>query len=484
MATREEFNVGGGTRHPSAVVWFQGAVYGALLLAGCAVGPNYHRPALTVPGTFRGEAAAATNSLADLPWWQVFHDPRLEALIREAITNNYDLRIATTRVEQARALAAQARAQFFPQINYGALAARGKNVAPGGNGAFPGIVTGNVFVGDLNASWEIDLWGRIRRLNESARAQFFASEEARRGVRISIIAEVAQGYFHLLALDWQLAIAHAATNSFGESLRLFRERLAGGTASKLETSSAEALLDSAAATIPDFRRQIAGVENEISVLLGRNPGPIPRAGSDFENQWPPDVPAGLPSALLKRRPDIREAEQALRSANAQVGVAAADFLPRLSLTGLLGQVSPELSMITAGGANAWGVAANLAGPLFQGGQLRAQYRQAKAARDEAALQYHATALNAFQEVSNALIGREELAESRRALSRAVAAYQEATRIALERYRRGQSSYYEVLQEQQQLFPAENTLAQTQLNQLTAIVQLYRALGGGWEPDQP
>lgn len=457
---------------------------GILLLGGCAVGPNYQRPPVNAPPAFRGEARASTNSFGDLPWWEVFHDERLQSLIHIALTNNYDLRIAVTRVEQARALAAQARSQFLPQVNYGALAGQGKNVSPSGGAPFPGLASSSIFLGDVNASWEIDLWGRIRRLTESARAQYLASEEARRDVTTSIIAQVAQGYFQLLALDRQLAIAQAATNSFGDSLKLFNDRLRGGVASKLETSSAEALLESSAAAIPDFKRQMALVENQLSVLLGQNPGAIAHPGSDFDKQSPPDVPAGLPSRLLERRPDIREAEQQLRSANAQVGVAEADFFPELSLTALFGRVSPELSTITAGSATAWSAAAGLSGPLFHGGQLRAQYRQAKAARDQFALQYQATVLNALQEVSSALIAREQLAEARKRLARAVAAYQEATRIALERYRRGQSSYYEVLQEQQLLFPAENTLVLTQLNQLSAVVQLYRALGGGWQAVSP
>jgi multidrug efflux system outer membrane protein len=454
-----------------------------LLLAGCALGPKYHRPPIVAPATFRGEAQPATNSFGDLPWWEVFHDGSLQRLIHTALTNNYDLRIATTRVQQARAVVMQARSQLFPQINYSALAGRQKNAFPGG-APIPNQQESSIFSGDLNASWEVDLWGRIRRLTESARAQYFATEEARRDVTTSILAQVAQPYFQLLALDRELAIARDATNSFGESLKLFNQRLQGGVASKLETSSAEALLGSAAATIPDLRRQIAVVENQLSVLVGENPRAIVRAGSNFDKEWPPDVPAGLPSSLLERRPDIREAEQQLRSANAQVGVAEADFFPRLDLTSLLGRVSPELSMLTAGSATAWAAAADVTGPLFHGGQLIGQYRQAKATRDQYALQYQAAVLNAFQEVSSALISREQLAETYAQQARAVAAYQEATRIALERYRRGQSSYYEVLQEQQLLFPAENTLAQTQFGQLSAMVQLYRALGGGWEPQAP
>jgi len=452
----------------------------ALALSGCALGPNYHRPAVTTPAAFRGETGAATNSFADLPWWSVFHDDRLQSLIHTALTNNYDLRIAATRVEQERALAAQARAQLVPQINYSALAGREKNVFPGGS-PVPNLPTSSIFSSDATASWELDLWGRIRRLSESARAQFFASEEARRDVLISLVAQVAQDYFQLLTLDRQLAIAEAATNSFGESLKLFNQRLRGGVASKLETSSAEALLETAAAAIPDLKRQAALAENHLSLLLGQNPGPIDRSGSDLEKEWPPDVPAGLPSELLERRPDIREAEQQLRSANAQVSVAEAEFLPKITLTAVLGIVSPELSSITSGSGSAWGAAASLTGPLFQGGRLRAQYRQAKAARDQYALQYQAAVLNAMQEVANALVSRQQLADARDHQARAVTAYQEATRVALQRYRRGQSSYYEVLQEQQLLFPAENTLALTELSQLTAVVQLYRALGGGWRP---
>ncbi len=333
------------------------------------------------------------------------------------------------------------------------------------------------------ASWELDLFGRIRRLSESAKAQYFASEEARRDVTISLIAQVAQDYFQLLTLDRQLAIAREATNSFGESYRIFDQRLRGGVASKLETSSAEALMASSASVIPDREQQIVQVEDQLSVLLGRNPGPIVRAGSTLEAQLVPEIPAGLPSSLLERRPDIREAEQLLRSANAQLGVATADFFPQLSLTGIIGQASPELATLTSGAAFGWGAAASLTGPVFHAGQLRAEYKQAKAARDQSVLQYQATVLYAFQEVADSLIARTKLAERRTQQDKAVLAYREASRIALDRYKQGESSYYEVLQEQQLLFPAEDTLAQTQLAQLSAFIQLYRSLGGGWEKTQ-
>lgn len=450
-----------------------------LLQAGCAVGPDYKRPPMASPAGYRDESSKATNSMGDLPWWEVFHDTHLQALVRTAITNNYDVRIAAARVEQARAMVAEARSQLFPQVNYNGAVGRGKNVGLA-NTPEPGTGIGSVMAAYGTASWEIDLWGRVRRMTEAARAQFFATQEAQRDVRISLIAQVAQDYFQLLELDRQLSIAREATNSYGESYKIFSERLQGGVASKLETSTASALLDSFAATIPDLQRQIQQTENQLSVLLGTNAGPVVREGSVLEEQMVPEVPAGLPSALLERRPDIREAEQSLRAANAQIGVAKANFFPQLSLTGLLGKASPDLAMMTSGATTAWSAAAGLTGPIFQGGQLRAQYREAKAVRDQYALQYQQTVLYAFQEVSDALVARQKLAETRTHQENAVTAYKEALRIAIERYRQGQSSYYEVLEEQQLLFPAENTLAQTQLNQLTAIVQLYRSLGGGWD----
>jgi len=459
-------------------VWILGFGFTALV-GGCAVGPNYQRPPVNAPSAFRGDAKISTNSFANFPWWQVFHDDTLQNLIRTALTNNYDLRIAITRVEQARAMAAQARAGFFPQINFAATAARGKNVA-GGNTPSPTGTIGDVFAADANASWEIDFWGRLRRLNESARAQFLASQEARRDVTILLIAQVAQNYFQLLALDQQLGIARQSTNSFGQSLKIFNQRLQGGVASKLETSSAEALMDSAAATIPGLEQQIALQENQLSVLLGQNPGAIGRGSFSLDTETPPEIPAGLPSVLLERRPDIREAEDQLRSANAQVGAAKADFFPQLNLTALFGGVSPELAAFTSGGSVAWGIAAGLTGPIFHGGQLRAQYVQARAAREQFALQYQSAVLNALLEISDALVSREKSAAARVQESHAVAAYQEAVKIAMERYRLGNADYYEVLQEQQLLFPAENSLVQFQLNQLLAVVQLYRALGGGWE----
>jgi multidrug efflux system outer membrane protein len=471
-----------GRRHEIALLAGSGILSG-LLLAGCAIGPRYKQPEAGAPAAFRGDTRpGTTNSFADLPWWEVFQDDTLQGIIRTALTNNYDLRIAATRVEQAHALAAEARSQFFPLVGYVGTAARGKNASSSGVPSFNNGVTVDTYALAGAASWEVDLWGRIRRLNESARAQYLASQEARHDVTISVISQTAQAYLQMRALDEELEIARRATNSYGGSLKLFSDRLQGGVASQLETSSAEALQAAAAATIPELERQIAVQENLISVLLGQNPGPVARTGAPLENLPPPEVPAGLPSALLARRPDVREAEQLLRSANAQVGVAEASFLPQINLTALFGQVSPALSTFTAGGANAWNLAATLSGPIFQGGQLAAQYRQVKAAWEQARLQYQATVLNAFQEVSDALVARQKFSEERVEQSRAVDAYRVATKVAMERYQQGHANYYEVLQEQQLLFPAENTLVLTKLNQLLAVVQLYRALGGGWTPE--
>ncbi len=451
----------------------------ALVITSCAVGPNYRRPALDLPQSFRGAPAVpGTNVLAEIPWWDFFKDPKLKGLIGTALTNNYDLRMAFSRVEQARALAAQNRALFFPQLEYEGAVGRGKNAA----GTTPLYDSGRIndnFMAAGSASWELDLWGRIRRLNESGRAQFFASEEARRDVAISLISQVAQAYFRLVALDAELDIARRSTNSFGESLRIFGQRLQQGVVSKLETAAAEAALASAAATVPELERQIVLQENLLNVLLGRNPAPLSRQNLSTNEQMSLSVPPGLPADLLRRRPDIRQSEELLRSANAQVGVALANFFPQLSLTALFGQVSPELSAFTSGGANAWSIGANAVGPLFQGGRLRAQYRQAKAVRDEAELRYKATVLSALREVSDNLVSVQKFGEERIQQTRAVKAYEVAVQTALDRYVAGRASYYEVLQEQQLLFPAERTLVEIKLNQFVSFIQLYRALGGGF-----
>jgi len=453
----------------------------SLFLGGCAVGPDYRRPVVNTPENFRAAPTPTTNSLADLAWWKLYRDPALQSLIRTALTNNYDLRLATARVEQSRALAAQAQSQFFPTVGYQGAASRGRNEFLG-NPSPHGGQTGDAVSATLNVAWEVDVWGRIRRLNESARAEYLATEEAWRGVMLSLVSEVATAWYELLALDLRLAIAQRTTNSFGESLRIFNLRREGGVASKLETARAEAALATTAAVVPDLERQIAHKENQLSVLLGRAPGPVIRATGLLDQVMPPEIPAGLPSRLLERRPDVRRAEQQVRSANAQVGVSVAEFFPQFGLTAFLGKVSPELSAFTGGSANAWSLAASAVGPIFQGGALRAQYRQARAYWEETRLRYEQTVLTSLQEVSNALVTREKLEQARVQQTRAVSAYEVAVTVATQRYVAGKAGYFEVLEAQQELFPAENALAQTQLNQLLVVVELYKALGGGWQTD--
>jgi multidrug efflux system outer membrane protein len=457
------------------------SICAVLCLAGCAVGPNYQRPVIDSPPTFRSDNQVTNVSTTELTWWEVYRDDTLQALIREALTNSYDLRIALARVEQARALAMQARSQFVPSVNYQGSVGRGRNYVFGT--AFPNNgTTVNSSVATLNAFWEVDLWGRVRRLNESARAQFLASEEGKRGVQLTLLSDVATTYFQLLELDQELEIASRTTNSFGESLRIFSQRVAGGTASALQSARAEAALEDAAAAVPAIRERTSATENQLCVLLGRNPGPIQRPGS-LLTQSLPEIPEGLPSTLLERRPDVRQAEQILRSGNAQVGESLAEFFPKIGLTALLGKVSPALSGFTLGTANAWGIAAEASGPLFEGGRLVGQYRQSKTTKSEFELQYRKTILNAFREVSDALVSRDQIAEIRRHQATEVTALETAVKLSTERYVAGKADYYEVLEAQQQLFPAQLNLARTERDQLLAVVSLYKTLGGGWQEEE-
>jgi multidrug efflux system outer membrane protein len=455
------------------------AVLGALslALAGCAVGPNYKRPLVPVPERFYGdERAAEARSLADVPWWDVFDDPILKSLIEEAVRNGFDARLSAARVQEARARYGIVRSQFYPAIDYqgGWQRARANQLLN------PSGATQTAWSVDVGFSWELDLWGRIRRLSEAARAQYLATEEGRRGVLLSLVSDVAVAYMDLRELDSELAIAKTTTAAFQDTYDLFNRRLEGGAASGLETARAEASLALVAAQIPEIERAIVARENQINFLLGRNPQPIPR--EDPLMAVPPDVPPGLPSALLERRPDVRQAEQLLIAANANVGAAKADFFPRLSLTGLFGNVSPELGDLFSQGKT-WSVGAGLLGPIFQGGRIKRSYEAAQAQWQQAEIEYEAAAANAFGEVSGALVDRTKLVETERQRARAVAAYQEAVRLANIRYNSGLSAYFEVLEAQQQLFPAEISLAQTRRDQLVAVVNLYRALGGGWPAEE-
>ncbi len=449
------------------------------LLSGCAVGPNYKRPVINSPATFRGETAAGETSFGDLDWWTVYEDPILQSLVREAITNNYDLLIATARVEQARALAVQARSQFFPNLDYNGAISRGRNELFGSLFPNKGVTTSSALV-SLNTFWELDLWGRIRRLNEAARARALASEDARTGVMLTLLSDVASDYFRLLELDRELEIDARTTNSFGDSLKIFRQRMEGGTGSALETSRAEAAMANAESATPFVLQEIALTENELCILLGRNPGPIGRSKPDIFGQLTPNIPVGLPSQLLERRPDIRQAEQLLRAANADVGESVAEFFPKIGLTALFGRVSPELSAFSLGSANAWAIAAQTTGPIFEGGKLVGQYHQTKAVKEEAILRYRQSISFALRDVSDALISRQRLAEIRDQQATEVASLEKAVKLATERYLAGKANYYEVLEAQQQLFPAQLNLARTQRDEQLVIVTLYKSLGGGWK----
>jgi len=453
------------------------------LAAGCAMGPDVKTPSVEMPGGFIGQGVVSQQvTMADLPWWRLFKDDTLQDLVRTALTNNYDLRIAVKRVEEYQAMAAQSRGKFFPQIGYEGDLEHSRN-AFGGNTTMGTGETGNPVMLAGSAAWEIDLWGRIRRLNEAARAQLAATDAARRGVMLTLVCNVAQSYFELLEFDLEVNIAKRTQASFQESLDIFSRKLAGGAASRLETSRAEAAVASTAATIPDLERQIAIKENAINLLLGRNPGTIPRHALLRDQDSPPEVPVGLPSDLLRRRPDILAAEQNLRAANAQIGVAIAQCFPKIGLTAVFGRASLDLDSFN-GDAAAWGLGGTLTGPLFQGGALLAQIRQARAQTEEQSLAYEQAVRTAFQDVANALVTRVKLEEVFAQEARCVRCYNDAVVVSRERYIAGKASYYEVLEAQQQLFPAENNLAQTKLERLTAVIQLYKALGGGWNlPDE-
>ncbi|HYK42855.1 MAG TPA: efflux transporter outer membrane subunit [Thermoanaerobaculia bacterium] len=450
--------------------------------AGCLLGPAYKRPAIDSPEAHRGQVAPATAaSLADEPWWDFFGDDALKALVDEALRRNFDVRVAAARVEEFRARAGIARSELVPQVNYQGQVAHGRQSDfVSGKTDSP---TGTVFQANLGLSWEIDLWGRIRRLSEAALAQYLSTEEARRGVLLSVVSQVAESYFRLRELDRRLEIARGTTEAFQGTFDLFNRQLGGGVASGLQVSRAEAALGTAAAAIPDLERQIVAEENLLSFLLGRNPGPILRGKALNEQPIPNDIPAGLPSSLLERRPDVRQAEQQLVAANANVGAAIASFFPVISLTAAFGGVSPEISTLFSSGKS-WSIVGGLAGPLFEGGRLKNQLRVSRAIFDELAAQYEGTVRNAFGEVSTALVAHEKLAQVEEQQTRTVNAYREAVRLANIRYLAGLSSYVEVLDAQQQLFPAEIALAQTRSARLVNLVILYRALGGGWKLGDP
>jgi multidrug efflux system outer membrane protein len=440
------------------------------LCSGCMVGPNYKRPAATPPNQFYMETGTNAASIADLPWWEVFKDPELQSLIQEALKNNYDVRIAATRIEQARQQAAIAHSLFYPQLGYGADVT-GRRA--------PGIQTGTYYGYNFPVGWEIDFWGRIRRINQEQRALLLASEEGRRVVFLSLVSSVAQAYFELRALDEQIVITKRTSASFQSTYDLFNKKFEGGAASALDTSQAEGALANVTSQIPDLERQILAKENQISLLLGRNPGAIPRGVSLYDQNDAVDIPVGLPSTLMERRPDVRQAEQLLIAANAEIGVQRANYFPVIGLSGSFGGSSIALSQLAASGV-IWSLGGVASGPIYTGGRLKAQVKQAYAARDEAELNWQQTLTSAFGEVSTALYSHQKLAEAFKEETRSVNAYREAVRLSTIRYDSGFASYFEVLQAQLNLYPAETTRVGLELARKTALVNIYRSLGGGWK----
>jgi multidrug efflux system outer membrane protein len=453
-----------------------------VLVSGCEVGPTYRRPQVEVQAQFRDQSKAEAASFADQPWWAVFSDPVLKDLISQALEHNYDVRTAVQRVAEYRARAGIQEAALLPQFDLGAGVSRGRNsiYVPGGG------ATSNTINVQSSFSWELDLWGRLRRLNEASLAQYLATEETRRAVYLATTAQVAQAYFELRELDVQLQLAQTNVQAFQGTFDMFNRRFQGGVASALEVARAEAALGDAQGGIPDLERRIQAQENQLSFLVGRNPGPIPRGLSLDAQPLPPQIPAGLPSTLLERRPDLREAEQELVAANALVGVAQANYFPTLSLTGLLGGVSHNVVDLFGPGKDwALGPAVHFA-PL-QGMALKYQKAAAVAQWEQSKTHYEATVTGAFRDVSTLLTAYQKQAELEALRSHTVAAHQEAVRQATLRYRNGRSNYFEVLDAQQALFPAQTNLAQARLARLQTLVEFYKALGGGWnlkDPENP
>lgn len=452
----------------------------ASLNVGCLVGPNYKRPKAAVPETYRGlatpEAAQAEAvSFGDQKWWDVFQDEKLRELISVALQENYDVRIAGARILAARAQLGITRADQLPSVNANASAFNERIPAALGQ---PTIETSASQV-NLSLAWELDFWGKFRRATESARASLLGSEWARQEVISALVSDVAIAYFQLRELDLELEISRKTLASRRESLGLTQTLADGGATSLLDVRQAEQLVFAAEAAIPDLERRIEQQENFISILLGRNPGDVARGRKLTEQPQAPEVPSGLPSSLLERRPDIRQAEQQLVALNAQIGVAKADFFPQISLTGIGGYQSSALSNLFTGPAGLWSVGGGLTQPLFAGGRIRNRLRFAEAQQQEAALVYQRTIQQAFREVSDALVGYRKTREFRAQQERLTRSAEDATRLSSMRYSGGVSSYLEVLDSDTRYFTAEITLAQAQFNELRSLVQIYRALGGGW-----
>jgi outer membrane protein, multidrug efflux system len=455
-----------------------------LLLAGCLVGPNYKRPPLEAPGAYRGDSQAsiarsdaASEPLGDEKWWEVFQDPVLQQLIRTAIEQNYDLRIAASRVLQAQAQVGITRADQFPTVSAGAEAFSERN--PKISSAFPSYEA-NAGEVDLAVVWNLDFWGKYRRQTEAARASLLASQWGQRAVLATLVSNVASAYFTLRELDLALDVSKKTLVARQDSLRLTSVLAKHGSASALDLRQSEPLVYTAAETIPDLERQIALQENSLSILLGRNPGPIPRGRPLTEQPNPPAIPVGLPSELLERRPDIREAEATLVAANAEIGVAKAAFFPSISLTGTAGYESFAFNNLFTHSQRMWNGAASLTQPVFAAGALRAGKRLAEAQEQEMLLTYQQTIMNAFQQVSNSLIAYRKGREFREQQELLTTAAEDADRLSKILYEHGGASYLQVLISENNDLAAELNLAQAELNERLALIQIYNALGGGWQ----
>jgi outer membrane protein, multidrug efflux system len=456
------------------------ALLTSAFIAGCMVGPNYHRPTVQTPATYRdlsnnSQAQLQAASYADLPWWQVFQDPQLQQLIRTALQQNYDLLIATERINAARDQVTIARSHLFPQI--------------GGNADFTGGKEPtfqskyNIATLTADAVFQVDLFGQLRRATEAARAQLLATQDAQKTVILTLVSDVASDYFALLELDLQLRITYETIKTQEDSVKLTKLRVDHGVATKLDVLQAQQTLDTANATVPDLEMQIAQEENAISILLGNYPDAVTRGRPLVEQPLPPEVPAGLTSALLERRPDILQAEQNLVATNAEIGVAKAQFFPQISLTGsgggAFGRSSAFSSLMTTQ-LGIWSYGAQVSQPIFTGGALQGNLRLAKSQNQQALLAYRQTIQHAFGEVSDALIGYQKLHEVRLRQEITVADLRESVRLSDMRYNGGTTTYLEVLDGQRALYSAELTLAQARGNEYQSLVQLYRSLGGGWQ----
>jgi outer membrane protein, multidrug efflux system len=464
----------------AAPLLFISAILASMVVTGCTVGPNYHRPVVQTPGVYRdlkddSQAQAQAASFADLPWWQVFQDPQLQEFIRTALKENYDLQLATERIGAARAQVAITRSSLFPQVQGNANFVGGKDPVSAAKYNILGLTA--------DAAFQLDLFGRLRRATEASRAPLLATEDARQTVTLTLVSDVASDYFQLLDLDLQLRISQETVRTQQDSVKLTRLRLDHGVATKLDVLQAQQVLDTANAAIPDLERQIGQEEDAISILLGHYPEDVKRGRPLVEQPLPPEVPPGMPSSLLERRPDIRQVEQDLIAANAEIGVARAAFFPQISLTGSGGGAfgrSSLFSGLMSSQNGIWSYGAQVSQPIFAGGALRGNLRLAESEHREELIAYKQAIQLAFRDVSDALIGYQKLHQVRVAQETTVQDLRDSVSTSLVRYRGGITTYLEVLDGQRSLFNAEIVLAQARGSEYQSLVQLYKALGGGWQ----